>query len=189
MPKPKRIHFHYLLDLVLDSMARHEMYAFMDGYNNYNQVKMVKENKENPTFILEWGAYAYNFMPFGLCNVFATFQRVVTKPFKEYLNKFMQVFLDDFSVYGSKKDHLGQLQKCLEEWRRNGINLNLEKCAFCVNFNVLLGHIVCSDGLLVDPKKVTTIITMPVLVNVIKIKRFLGVVVSIGVIFETLLTK
>ncbi len=33
------------LDLVLDSMARHEMYAFMDGYNNYNQVKMVKENK------------------------------------------------------------------------------------------------------------------------------------------------
>jgi hypothetical protein len=45
----------------------------------------------------------------------------------------MQVFLDNFNVYGSKKDHLGQLQKCLEECRWNGISLNLEKCAFCVN--------------------------------------------------------
>jgi hypothetical protein len=53
-------------------------------------------------------------MPFGLCNVFATFQKVVTKTFKPYLNKFMQVFLDDFNVYGNKKDHLEELQKCLK---------------------------------------------------------------------------
>jgi len=52
-------------------------------------------------------------MPFGLCNVPTTFQKMVTKTFKEYLNKFMQIFLDEFSVYGSKKDHLGQLQKML----------------------------------------------------------------------------
>jgi hypothetical protein len=56
-------------------------------------------------------------MPFGLCNALVTFQKVVTKIFKEYLNKFMQLFLDHFSVYGSKKYHLGQLQKCLEECR------------------------------------------------------------------------
>jgi hypothetical protein len=103
---------------------------------------------------------------------------VVTKAFKEYLNKFMQVFLDDFSVYGSKKDHLGQLQKCLEDYKRNGISLNLEKCSFCVNLGVLLGHIVCSDGLLVHPRKIIAITTMPLLVNVSKIKRFLGVASS-----------
>jgi hypothetical protein len=56
-------------------------------------------------------------MPFGLCNVLATFQKVVTKTFKEYLNKFMQVFLNNFNVYESKKDHLGQLQKRLKECR------------------------------------------------------------------------
>jgi hypothetical protein len=66
----------------------------------------------------------------------------------------VQVFLDNFSVYGSKKDHLGQLM--------------------CVNLGVLLGHIVCSDGLLVDPQKNTIIIIMPITVNVTKIKRFLG---------------
>jgi hypothetical protein len=51
---------------------------------------------------------------FGLCNAPPTFQKVVIKTFKPYLNKFMQVFFDDFSVYGDKKDHLEQLQKCLE---------------------------------------------------------------------------
>jgi hypothetical protein len=53
---------------------------------------MVKEDKEKTSFIFEWGAYAYNIMPFGLCNALATFQKVVTQTFKEYLNDFMQVF-------------------------------------------------------------------------------------------------
>jgi hypothetical protein len=79
-------------------------------------------------------------MPSGSCNAFATFQKVVTKTFKPYLNKFMQVFLDDFSVYGDKKDHLEWLQKCLKECRLNGINFNLEKCAFCVNSRILLRY-------------------------------------------------
>jgi hypothetical protein len=100
------------------------MYSFMDGYSGYNQVKMIEEDKKKTTFISEWGVYAYNVMPFGLCNALVTFQKVVTKIFKECLNKFTQLFLDNFSVYESKKDHLGQLQKCLEECRQNGISLN-----------------------------------------------------------------
>jgi hypothetical protein len=46
-----------------------------------------KKDKENTTFISEWGAYASNIMPFGLCNVPATFQKVVTKTFKEYFEE------------------------------------------------------------------------------------------------------
>jgi hypothetical protein len=82
----------------------------------------------------------------------------------------MQVFLDDFSVYGDKKDHLEQLHKCLKECRLNGISLNLEKRAFCVNSRILLGHIMCHDGSLVDPRKIITIIIMPIPTNLTKIK-------------------
>jgi hypothetical protein len=64
----------------------------MDGYSNYNQVKMAEEDKDKTTFILEWGAYAYNIMPFGLCNALAIFQKVVTKTFKPYLNCFCKCF-------------------------------------------------------------------------------------------------
>ncbi len=122
------------------------MYSFMDGYSNYNQVKMAEEDKEKTTFISKWGEYAHNVMPFGLCDALATFQKVVTKTFKKHLNKFIQVFLDNFNVYGSKKNHLGQLQKCLEECRQNGISFNPKKCALCVNLGVLFGHIVCSGS-------------------------------------------
>ncbi len=45
-------------------------------------------------------------MPFGLCNVWATFQKIITNAFKNYLNDFMQVNLDDFNVYCNNKDHL-----------------------------------------------------------------------------------
>jgi hypothetical protein len=67
---------------------------------------------------------------FGLCNVPTTFQKVVTKTFLKCLNDIMEVFLDDFIVYGNKENHLQQLQKCLEECRVNGISLNPKKCFF-----------------------------------------------------------
>jgi hypothetical protein len=80
------------LNLVLDSVVRHEMYYFMDDYSGYKQVKMAEEDKKKTTFILEWGAYAYNVMPLGLCNAFVIFQKIVTKTFKPYLNKFLKCF-------------------------------------------------------------------------------------------------
>jgi hypothetical protein len=64
------------------------------------RTKVKQHSSQNGAFM------AYNFMSFGLCNACATFQKVVTKIFKPYLNKFMQVFLDDFNLYGNKNDHL-----------------------------------------------------------------------------------
>jgi len=66
--------------------------------------------------------------------------------------------------------HLEHLQKCLDECRLNGISLNPKKCAFCVNSGVLLGHIICHDGLLVDPCKIMAIIVVPIPTNLIEIK-------------------
>jgi hypothetical protein len=86
------------LDLVLDIVTRHDMYSLRDGYSGYNQVKMGKKNQENIAFILECNAY--NVMPFGLCNGLVTFQKVVTKTFNKYFNNFMQVFFDEFNVFG-----------------------------------------------------------------------------------------
>jgi hypothetical protein len=65
---------------------------------------------------------------------------------------------------------LEQLQKCFEDYKLNGISLNLEKCAFCVNLGILLGHIMCDDDLLVNPCKITTITIMPTPINPTKIK-------------------
>jgi hypothetical protein len=108
-------------------------------------------------------------MPFGLCNVPTTFQKVVTKTFNKYLNEFMQVFINDFNVFGKKENHLEQLQKCLQECCINGINHNPKKCVFYVNYRVFVG---CLDKLMVDLRKIIAITSMPTLTKVTNIKRF-----------------
>jgi hypothetical protein len=85
----------------------------------------------------------------------------------------MQVFLDDYSVYGQKEDHFNHFKKCMTQCKNNGITFNPKKCAFCVNSRVLLGHIVCEDGLLLDPRKVNIITNMPTPTYVIELKKIL----------------
>jgi hypothetical protein len=58
--------------------------------------------------------------------------------------------------------------------RNNGISFNPKKCVFCVNSRVLLEHIICEDGLLVDPREISIIVDMPTPTSVIKLKGFLG---------------
>jgi hypothetical protein len=80
-------------------------------------------------------------MPFGLCNVFVTFLKMITKTFK-YLDQFMEVFLDDLIFYNNKEDPQSIAKMSRKMLCELHINFNLEKCAFCVNLGVLLGHII-----------------------------------------------
>ncbi|MCO5551528.1 hypothetical protein L7F22_005032 [Adiantum nelumboides] len=59
-------------DTMLDQVAGHEMYSFLDGYSGYNQISLAEEDREKTAFITEWGAFIYLVMPFGLCNAPAT---------------------------------------------------------------------------------------------------------------------
>ena len=59
-------------DTILEEVAGHEMYS-MDGFSGYNQISIAEEDKLKTTFVVEDGVYAYNWMPFGLCNAPATF--------------------------------------------------------------------------------------------------------------------
>ena len=82
-------------------------------------------------------------MPFGLKNAPAIFSRVVLAVFKEFIHKFLEVYFDDWTVFGLLKKHVEALRLMLAKCRQHQISLNLKKCIFCVPFGVLLGHIVC----------------------------------------------
>ncbi|MCO5561660.1 hypothetical protein L7F22_015281 [Adiantum nelumboides] len=60
-------------DMMLDEIAGHEMYSFMDGYNGYNQLKIAPKDREKTTFIIEWRDFMCLVMAFGLRNAPATF--------------------------------------------------------------------------------------------------------------------
>ncbi|GJR43116.1 reverse transcriptase domain-containing protein [Tanacetum coccineum] len=80
-------------------------------------------------------------MPFGLCNAPTTFQRCMTAIFHELIEDSMEVFMDDFSVFGNSFDHcLKNLEKMLKRCKETSLVLNWEKCHFMVKKGIVLGH-------------------------------------------------
>ena len=79
---------HYPLpitDHVLERVAEKSPYNYLDGFSGYNQVSIKEEDQHKTAFATKWGIYAYRVMPFGLTNAPATFQRLMSHAFKEYL--------------------------------------------------------------------------------------------------------
>ena len=80
-------------DSVLDAVVGHDMYSFLDSFNGYNsgynQVRMHPDDQEKTTFVTDWGVYVAVVMMFRLKTAPATFQRIITKFFGEYIHAFM----------------------------------------------------------------------------------------------------
>jgi hypothetical protein len=86
---------------MVERLAGHEYYYFLDGYSGYNQIPVDPEDQENTTFTCPFGTFAYRRMPFGLCNAPTTFQRCMIIIFSNMVERFMEIFMDDFFVFGS----------------------------------------------------------------------------------------
>ena len=88
---------------MLDRLAGHSHLCFLDGYSGYNQISIALEDEEKTTFTCP--SFAFRRMPFGLCNTHATFQRCMMLIFSDLIEKAMEIFMDDFSVYGSSFEY------------------------------------------------------------------------------------
>ena len=152
------------------------MYSFADGYNGYNQIRLALEDREKTTFIIEWGAFIYLIMPFGLCNAPATFQRAMMAMFSVYLQKFMAIFVDDFTVYSSTEEHLECLRLMLSRCREKRVCLNPFKCLFEAYKGTVLGHVVSSQVMEMSDDKVKAILEAVEPTNANEVASFLGYV-------------
>jgi len=94
---------HYLLpsmDQMLERLAGQVFYYFLDGYSGYNQIAVDPKDQEKTTFTFPFGVFAYRHMPFGLCNAPAMFQKCLMTVFSDMVEKCIEVFMDDFSIFG-----------------------------------------------------------------------------------------
>ncbi|KAJ9535162.1 hypothetical protein OSB04_un001759 [Centaurea solstitialis] len=163
------------MDQMLDRLAGKEYYCFLDGYSGYNQIAILPEDQEKTTFTCPYGTFAFKRMPFGLCNAPATFQRCMMSIFSDMLEKSIEIFMDDFSVYGSSFDNcLENLEKGLERCEETDLVLNWEKCHFMVTEGIVLGHLISKRGVEVDKAKLEVIEKLPEPTNVKGIRSFLG---------------
>ncbi|CAH9104637.1 unnamed protein product, partial [Cuscuta europaea] len=163
------------IDEMLERVAGHAYYCFLDGFSGFFQIAIAPEDQEKTTFTCPFGTFAYRRMPFGLCNAPGTFQRCVMAIFSDMIGDIIEVFMDDFSVYGDSFDIcLQNLNRVLERCEETNLALNWEKCHFMVTEGIVLGHKISASGLEVDRSKVEVIEKLPPPTSVKAIRSFLG---------------
>ncbi|RVW44183.1 Transposon Ty3-G Gag-Pol polyprotein [Vitis vinifera] len=172
----RKYHFPLpFIDQVLERVSRHPFYCFLDGYSGYFQIEIDLADQEKTTFTCPFGTYAYRRMPFGLCNAPATFQRCMLSIFSDMVERIMEVFMDDITVYGGTfEECLVNLEAVLHRCIEKDLVLNWEKCHFMVRQGIVLGHIISEKGIEVDKAKVELIVKLPSPTTVKGVRQFLG---------------
>ncbi|GKA37036.1 reverse transcriptase domain-containing protein [Tanacetum coccineum] len=163
------------MDQMLERLAGNEYYCFLDGFSGYFQIPIDPKDQEKTTFTCPYGTFAYRRMPFGLCNAPGTFQRCMMAIFHDMIEETMEVFMDDFSVFGdSFSSCLSHLDKMLKRCEDTNLVLNWEKCHFMVKEGIVLGHKISKSGIEVDKAKVDVIAKLPHPTTVKGVRSFLG---------------
>ncbi|KAG7567995.1 Ribonuclease H-like superfamily [Arabidopsis thaliana x Arabidopsis arenosa] len=163
------------IDQMLERLANHPYYCFLDGYSGFFQIPIHPNDQEKTTFTCPYGTFAYKRMPFGLCNAPATFQRCMTSIFSDLIEEMVEFFMDDFSVYGSSfSSCLLNLCRVLARCEETNLVLNWEKCHFMVREGIVLGHKISENGIEVDKGKIEVIMQLQPPKTVKDIRSFLG---------------
>ena len=131
----------------------------MDGFSDYNQVKVFPKDQEKTTFTTPWGTFMYTKMSFGLMNDGATFQRAMEIACADESDKFVVIYMDDITVYSMfVKDHIRHLERVFIKCRKYGISLNPRKSNFSPEEGKLLRHIISKEGIMIDLDRVSGIL-------------------------------
>nr|GEZ53405.1 DNA-directed DNA polymerase [Tanacetum cinerariifolium] len=161
--------------LMLERLAGNQYYCFLDGFSGYFQIPIDPKDQEKTTFTDPYRTFAYRRMPCGLCNAPCTFQRCMMVIFHDMIEKTVEVFMDDFSVFGNSfQSCLSQLEKMLKRCEDTNLSLNWEKSHFMVKEGIVLGHKISKQGIKVDKAKVDVISKLPHPKTIKGIRSFLG---------------
>jgi hypothetical protein len=163
------------IDEMLERLTNHSFFCYLDGYSGYHQIPIHPDDQSKTTFACPYGTFAYKRMSFALYNAPASFQRCMMAIFSDLIEKVMEVFMDDFSIYGKTIEGcLANLDKVLKRCKMADLVLNWEKCNFMVREEIILGHKMSEKGVKVDKVKIEVIEQLPSPTNVKGIRNFLG---------------
>ena len=163
------------IDDTIDALHGAQYFTTLDLFSGYWQIEIEEQDKHKTAFVCEFGQYEFNRMPFGLTNAPATFQRLMNKILKPVLYETALVYLDDIIVFSKTIDeHIDSLEQVFKLLASAGLKLKLKKCEFLKNKINFLGHIVSSEGVMPDDKKINSILEYPVPKNVKELLSFIG---------------
>ncbi|KAL4274070.1 hypothetical protein GQ457_13G013940 [Hibiscus cannabinus] len=169
-----KYHLPRIEDL-FDQLRDASVFSKIDLRSGYYQMKVKDADVPKTTFQTRYGHFEFLVMPFGLTNAPAAFMDSMNRVFKPYLDKFVVVFIDDILIYSrNKDDHAEHLRIVLQTLRECQLYAKFSKCKFWLSEVAFLGHVISAKGIMVDPKKVQTILDWRPPRNVSEVRSFLG---------------
>ncbi len=147
------------IDDLFDRLSRAKVFSRIDLRSGYYQIRIVERDEKKTTCRTRYGSYEFLVMPFGLNNAPATFCTLMNDIFREWLDDFVVVYIDDILIYSSSlEEHVEHLRKVFQRLRENKLYAKFEKCEFGVTEVDFLGHRITQEGLMMDDHKVKAIL-------------------------------
>ncbi len=164
-----------LVPAALEELRGARIFSKLDLRSAYNLVRIREGNEWKTGFITPSGHYEYQVMPYELSNSPSVFQGFMNEVFREFLHKFVIVYIDDILIYSRNlAEHRHHVTQVLEQLRKHHLYLKLKKCEFHRPVVQFLGYIVSADGIQMDQGKIQAIRDWPQPQSVKELQRFFG---------------
>ncbi|KAA0050727.1 pol protein [Cucumis melo var. makuwa] len=163
------------IDDLFDQLQEATVFSKIDLRSGYHQLRIRDSDIPKTAFRSRYGHYEFIVMSFGLTNALAVFMDLMNRVFKDFLDSFVIVFIDDILIYSkTEAEHEEHLHQVLVTLRANKLYAKFSKCEFWLKKVTFLGHVVSSEGVSVDPAKIEAVTNWPRPSTVNEIRSFLG---------------
>ncbi|KAA0042188.1 pol protein [Cucumis melo var. makuwa] len=163
------------IDNLFDQLQGATVFSKIDLRSGYHQLRIKDGDVPKTTFRSRYGHYKFIVMSFGLTNAPAVFMDLMNKVFREFLDTFVIVFIDDILIYSkTEAEHEKHLGMVLQTLRDNKLYAKFSKCEFWLKQVSFLGHVVSKAGVSVDPAKIEAVTSWTRPSTVSEVRSFLG---------------
>ncbi|KAL0541789.1 hypothetical protein IC582_021849 [Cucumis melo] len=146
------------IDDLFDQLQGATVFSKIDLRSGYHQLRIKDEDVPKTAFRSRYGHYEFIVMSFGLTNAPAVFMDLMNRVFREFLDTFVIVFIDDILIYSkTEAEHEEHLRMVLQTLRDNKLYAKFSKCEFWLKQVTFLGHVVSKAGVSVDPAKIEAV--------------------------------
>ncbi|KAA0040400.1 ty3-gypsy retrotransposon protein [Cucumis melo var. makuwa] len=165
------------IDDLFDQLQGATVFSKIDLRSGYHQLKIKDGDVPKTAFHSRYGHYEFIVMSFGLTNAPAVFMDLMNSVFREFLDTFVIVFIDDILIYSkTETEHEEHLRMVLQTLRDNKLYAKFSKCEFWLKQVSFLGHVVSKAGVSVDPAKIEAVTSWTRPSTVSKVRSFQGLV-------------